>query len=642
MPKREYDAALQRVAITETAEERQTRKAAAKAAKRLKKANDGQTVVTESVKSSPITNSTQETNNDREVFDMERITRVAMVDPSMDSSQPLPLKSVEDQLKTHIISKQTKMVQRTEHEEMFSGLVMDITPPSMKVEDSVRAWGLTRVLADTLTEDRIAHFFPVQRAVIPLLLKRSCSSVQAFPRDICASAATGSGKTLAYALPVVQNLMTRKFVRLRALVILPSQELCAQVYKVFCRLGRKTSLLIAVASGQNAFSLEQEMLVEGIRRKVDFTEALEKKKKHSYGSSKIDILVCTPGRLLEHLEQTDGFTLQHLQYLILDEADRLLSNAYHHWVRGLLAGWDTGDSPDTMDSSTATADLSFYIPKCPPQRLLFSATLTDNPRKLSLLNIRNPLVLRVGQEVPVNLSTDAIDIIQNSTLTSRYTLPLGLSESICVCDTETRPFLLVSLLALSCGSISNVNMPELATCQKLGSMCLIFASSVETVHRLCVILKLVNNRANYTESDSPYFGGAVDEISSLISPEERKKILDRAAAGDIKILVATDQMARGIDLSNISLVVNYDPPKFSRSYVHRVGRTARAGRVGYCVTMLKVGQVTAFKKIRSEVSSNKRLQKFKLCENEYDTELLSLYSDSLKQFSKVVGTTTTG
>lgn len=618
-PKRPRDALVQHKIRIETPEERLERKAALKAAKRIRKARERENEAEKSEEGHtlPDDDSTKARLLDVSISPIEHVT----------VPQSIPLRSVEEQLKTRVISKESKQDKRFEPEEMFNGSVMDIAPPPMMVRGSVEAWGLDRALAEILITDGINSFFPVQRAVIPLLLQRSRSE-QSFLRDICASAATGSGKTLAYAIPVVQNLMTRKFVRLRALVILPSQELCVQVYKVFCRLAKCSTLKIALASGLNSFSLEQDMLCSGgPKRKTSFSEASGKSHGVDYGNSKIDILVCTPGRLLEHLEQTDGFTLQHLRYLVLDEADRLLSNAYHHWVRELLLGWD--NSLGEEHKSSLVSEVTFRIPRRPPQRLLFSATLTDNPRKLSQLHIRNPLVIRVHQENTG--SEEATETWQNIPSSSKFTLPLGLTEYICVCDTETRPFLLVSMLALGCGSVSNPKTALAGICSDPGSICLIFSSSLETTHRLCCILQLINNGGS-----NSFFGGTVEEISRSITPEERKKKLESASAGSVKVIVATDKMARGIDLPNVSLVINYDPPKFSRSYVHRVGRTARAGRIGHCVTMLKVGQVTAFKNIRSEVASASLLQKFKLSEDEFDADLFKIYSSSLQNLSEVL------
>ena len=209
------------------------------------------------------------------------------------------------------------------------------------------------------------------------------------------------------------------------------------------------------------------------------------------GRSLVDILICTPGRLLEHLENTPGFTLMHLKFLVLDEADRLLSNAYHHWVRELIQSSNSslntyGVSGVQSVASTPTAHSSlrnkipptktqtgfsslceadgsgpelallYQLPHIPPQRLLFSATLTNNPRKLTLLGIENPLLIRMGVETEsvsgsALLAADetrgaedgqerenSVKKALSASSSSQYVLPSTLSEAICACDTVNR------------------------------------------------------------------------------------------------------------------------------------------------------------------------------------------------------------
>ena len=200
--------------------------------------------------------------------------------------------------------------------------VISTPPPSITVAEAVQSWHLEAGLADVLIADGVTTFFPIQRVIIPLLLDMpNTSGVDCFfRRDICASAPTGSGKTLAYALPIVQNLMRRIVTRVRALVILPSRELAVQVFSVFCRIAHETDLGIALLSGNNSFESEQETLVG---KKEAHTLSSSRNRvlqtyTHIHGRSKADIVVCTPGRLLEHLEQTKGFTLQHLRYGKID------------------------------------------------------------------------------------------------------------------------------------------------------------------------------------------------------------------------------------------------------------------------------------------------------------------------------------
>jgi ATP-dependent RNA helicase DDX51/DBP6 len=217
-------------------------------------------------------------------------------------------------------------------------------PPPISVSASVNEWKVDSQFSDILMADGITQFSVVQRLVIPSLLRfneRKCI----VPRDICVSAPTGSGKTIAYALPIMQTLYQQLQqhresgmpVRLRALVLLPSRELAAQVFRVFCRLSKNNIVKVALASGQKPFEEEQRQLTGNyyadarkvLLSSIDLSFITSNRKYYqeppcSHGNSTVDILVCTPGRLLEHLQHTIGFTLQHLRFLVLDEADTLL------------------------------------------------------------------------------------------------------------------------------------------------------------------------------------------------------------------------------------------------------------------------------------------------------------------------------
>ena len=188
-------------------------------------------------------------------------------------------------------------------------------------------------LLQNLNNSGVQAFFPVQQAVIPVLLRHN-KQAATIPRDICVSAPTGSGKTISYALPIIHILQKDKnsTKRLRALILQPSRELALQVFNVIRGLCFNTNVKAEVATGQADYYTESDSLVPPETNCSLFTKSLDPHQpSNSLGRSHVDILVCTPGRLLEHLQRTNGFTLQHLRFLVLDEADRLLGNAYHHW-----------------------------------------------------------------------------------------------------------------------------------------------------------------------------------------------------------------------------------------------------------------------------------------------------------------------
>ena len=268
----------------------------------------------------------------------------------------------------------------------------------------------------------------------------------------------------------------------------------------------------------------------------------------------------------------------------------------------------------------------------PPQRLLFSATLTDNPKKLSLIGIRNPLIIRAGIS-DIHYNKDGIhqlthsfihslihsltlilfsgtEIEEDNSGESGFILPPTLSESIKVCDAQSRPSILIAILVEAFGiqSLSghsddesiNLNKYSHVVCGGKGDICLIFSSSVETTHRLAKLLHNFNNTKN-----KMLFPGRVAEMSRTLTSLQRDQLMNDTNNGEVSILVSSDNMARGIDVANIKLVINYDPPKYAKTYVHRVGRTARAGRSGHAITILKEGQVGTFKKMRLTINGGK-------------------------------------
>jgi len=247
----------------------------------------------------------------------------------------------------------------------------------------------------------------------------------------------------------------------------------------------------------------------------------------------------------------------------------------------------------------------------PPQRLLFSATLTDNPKKLSLIGIRNPLIIRAGVSDIHNRDVNEIDDEpQMNNSESGFILPTTLSESIKVCDAQSRPSVLIAILVEAFGikDLSGHNTEESinqtkyshVVCSGKGDICLIFSSSVDTTHRLAKLLHSFN-----LGETSMIFPGRVAEMSRTLTSAQRDQLMRDTNNGEISIIVSSDNMARGIDVSNIKLVINYDPPNYAKTYVHRVGRTARAGRSGHAITILKEGQVGTFKKMRLTISGGR-------------------------------------
>ncbi|GAA6218530.1 ATP-dependent RNA helicase DDX51 [Lates japonicus] len=406
--------------------------------------------------------------------------------------------------------------------------------------------GLCAPLVKKLQNNGIQHFFPVQVEVIPAILESTqqglligCGGYK--PRDICVSAPTGSGKTLAFVIPVIQVLMKRVVCEVRALAVLPTKELAQQVCKVFTSYAEGTTLKVVMLAGQKSFAAEQASLSEhrgGVRRTL------------------ADIVVATPGRLVDHINKNSGFCLEHLRFLIIDEADRMIDSMHQSWLSQVVrAVYRSGNSSETMsifkraEPAYVTA-ASLSPPQMPLQKLLFSATLTQNPEKLQQLGLHQP---RLFSSIHSHSNTTPAAPTQKQ---DRFDFPQGLTEYYVPCTLSKKPLLILHFILR----------------MKLSPI-LCFTNSRETAHRLFVLLQL--------------FGGIhAAEFSSRLSPGERKRTLKEFEQGKIQLLISTDAAARGIDINGVKCVVNYDAPQYIRTYIHRIGRTARGGKAGLAFTFL--------------------------------------------------------
>lgn len=431
----------------------------------------------------------------------------------------------------------------------------------------------------------ISEWFAVQASVIPLLL-HSPATRQLYlpytpPRDICVSAPTGSGKTLAYTVPIIEALRTRVVVRLRALILVPTRDLALQVFEMFEAIGRGSGLKVSMATGSHSFRHEQAQLVGnlGTTNSPEYT-------------SLADVLIATPGRLVDHVRSTVGFSLEHLRFLVVDEADRLLGQSFQQWVSILLdaiacgAPKTTPCTRDDMDSLHPTV-----------QKLLFSATLTRDPAKLGALNLRSPQYVSVG----------------DGAMEERFAFPPLLHEHMIVTDAASKVLRLISLLH---------DRPHVR-------QALCFTKSVEAANRLVRLLSFFEERWAMKNGSEPL---TVRFYSSDLSPQQRMQMLRDFRTGAVDFLVCSDLIARGIDLPEVRHVVSYDVPVDMAKYVHRVGRTARAGRDGDAWTLVEEHEVFHFKQMLRRAG---RIDHVKPYATDDTAHFVPCYKDALSELARV-------
>lgn len=440
----------------------------------------------------------------------------------------------------------------------------------------------------------ISSLFPVQVAVW-----QEAIGPGAFERDLCINSPTGSGKTLAYALPIVQVLSTRAVKCLRALVVLPTRDLAFQVKEVFAAIAPAVGLSVGLAVGQSSIADEISELIN--RPKLEAGICYDPEDFALELQSSVDILVATPGRLMDHINTTKGFTLEHLRYLVVDETDRLLREAYQSWLPTVLQLTRSKDEsfypcasnflPSTFNSLKTIRRFGVergFKGKPSPRlvKMVLSATLTQDPSKLAQLDLHHPLFLTTGQR--------------------RYKLPEKLESYKLICESKLKPMYLVALL-------QNLE----------GEKCIVFTSSVESTHRLCTLLNFFDDLKI-----------KIKEYSGFQRQSVRSKTLKAFREGKIQVLVSSDAMTRGMDVEGIRNVINYDKPAYIKTYIHRAGRTARAGQTGRCFTLLQEEEVGHFKKLLRK-ADNKSCPSYSVPSSSVES-LRSTYTSALEKLKEVV------
>jgi ATP-dependent RNA helicase DDX47/RRP3 len=345
---------------------------------------------------------------------------------------------------------------------------------------------------------------PIQTQSIPLALEG---------RDLIGLAETGSGKTAAFALPILQALLDKPQ-PLFGLVLAPTRELAYQISQAFEALGSLISVRCAVIVGG------MDMVPQAI--------ALGKKP---------HIIVATPGRLLDHLENTKGFSLRSLKYLVMDEADRLLD----------------------LDFGPILDKILKVLPR-ERRTYLFSATMSSKVESLQRASLKDPLRVSISSNKYQTVST--------------------LLQSYVFIPHQHKDTYLVYLIN------------EFA-----GQSAIVFTRTVNETQRIAILLRTLG------------FGAI--PLHGQLSQSARLGALNKFRAGSREILVATDVAARGLDIPSVDVVLNYDLPPDSKTYIHRVGRTARAGKSGHAISVVTQYDVEIWLRIEAALGKKQK---------EYDTE----------------------
>jgi ATP-dependent RNA helicase RhlE len=348
--------------------------------------------------------------------------------------------------------------------------------------------GLSAELLRAIQEKGYTQATPIQVQAIPVILEG---------RDILAGAQTGTGKTAGFTLPMLQRLgenrshSNAKRTAVRALVLTPTRELAAQVGESVRVYGKYLSLKSAIVFGGVSINPQISTLRKGV-----------------------DILVATPGRLLDHVSQRT-VDLSQVEILVLDEADRMLDMGFIHDIRRVLN----------------------LLPK-QRQTLLFSATFSDEIKTLANSLLKQPTLIEVAR---------------------RNTTAERIEQVIHPVDRERKRELLSHL-------VGTQNWQQV----------LVFTRTKHGANRLAEQLDRDGIRA--------------DAIHGNKSQGARTRALSDFKTGKIRVLVATDIAARGLDIDQLPHVVNFEMPNVAEDYVHRIGRTGRAGKEGVAVSLVCVDE----------------------------------------------------
>ncbi|KAF9550358.1 nucleolar DEAD-box protein required for synthesis of 60S ribosomal subunit [Mortierella hygrophila] len=352
-----------------------------------------------------------------------------------------------------------------------------------EVAETFATMNLSRPILKGLAQVGFVQPTQIQARTIPVAL---------MGKDICGGAVTGSGKTAAFIVPVLERLLyrSRQTATSRVLILCPTRELAIQCHSVAQKLASFTDITFGLCVG-------------GLSRNAQEIQL----------RTRPDVLIATPGRLIDHILNSRSFTLDHIDILIMDEADRMLEDGF-------------------------SAELTEIIKACPQSRqtMLFSATMTDNVDELIRMSLNRPVRLQIDSS-----NATAARLVQEFVRIRQH-------------REEDRPAVLLALCS-----------------RTFKRRVIIFFRSKAAAHQMKIIFGLMGLRSA--------------ELHGNLTQEQRLASLEEFRDERVDFLLATDLASRGLDIKGIDTVINFNMPQNYAIYQHRVGRTARAGRMGRAVTL---------------------------------------------------------
>uniref|UniRef100_A0A8C9XQZ6 ATP-dependent RNA helicase n=2 Tax=Sander lucioperca TaxID=283035 RepID=A0A8C9XQZ6_SANLU len=375
--------------------------------------------------------------------------------------------------------------------------------------------------------------FSVQKRTIPVLLSG---------RDAVVQSQTGSGKTLSYAVPVVQSLqgLQQKVSRSDgplAVVIVPTRELAQQTFQTFQKLLKPFTWIVpGVLMGGEKRKSEKARLRKGI-----------------------NILVSTPGRLVDHIKNTLSIAFSAVRWLILDEADRTLDLGFEKDLTVIL---------NSLNSTGPSR-----------QNVLLSATLTHGVTRLVDVCLQDPVNIHVSGPAPSDLTTTSSAVTSDPSTASQsesFALPESLKQYVVVVPSKIRLVCLAAFILDKCKFSQNNKL-------------IVFFSSCEAVEFLHSLFTSVLSGPSTNQKPQLSFL----RLHGNMKQEERSEVFQQFSVSNSGVLLCTDVAARGLDLPQVTWIIQYTPPAAAAEYVHRVGRTARIGGRGSSLLFLTPAE-TAF------------------------------------------------